>query len=102
MPSKKTLRAVSDDEVVEVPALMSVFDAAESGSRLDELRAIRGVLSKAIDSPDTSPRDLAALTRRQIEVSREIDALRVQEAVEAVEAGKASAITDKRWKPEAI
>lgn len=99
---RKSLRVVTEDEQAPKRPPMTVSEAAESGTRLDELIAIRTVLARAVDSENTSPRDLAALTRRQIEVSREIDALRIQEAAEAVEAGKSSAITDKRWKPEAI
>jgi hypothetical protein len=81
---------------------MTVSDAAESGTRLDELRAMRAVLARAIDSATTSPRDLAALTRRQMEISREIETLRVQEADEVREAAKANVVADKKWRPEAI
>jgi hypothetical protein len=81
---------------------MTVSDAAESGTRLDELRAMRAVLARAIDSETTSPRDLAALTRRQMEISREIETLRVQEADEVREAAKANVVADKKWRPEAI
>jgi hypothetical protein len=81
---------------------MTVSDAAESGTRLDELRAMRAVLARAIDSSTTSPRDLAALTRRQMEISREIETLRVQEADEVREAAKSNVVADKKWRPEAI
>lgn len=105
MASKKTpLRAVPDVEPPTIPEpapLMSVSDAAESGTRLDELRAMRAVLARAIDSEATSPRDLAALTRRQMEISREIEALRVEEAEEAKKAAESN-VTDKQWRPEAI
>lgn len=101
-PRKKTLRAVSEDEVAVPSEPMSVFDAAESGTRLDELRAMRAVLARAIDSEATSPRDLAALTRRQLEISREIESLRVQAAEDAREAAKQDVVTDRKWRPEAI
>lgn len=94
----KKLRAVTDGDVPIPP--MSVFDAAESGSRLEELRAIRAVLARAIDDSNTSPRDLAALTRRQIEVSREIEALKAEEVEE--EKGSNGAIADAKWRPQAI
>lgn len=105
MPRKKShLSVAGEDASVPVPpsAPMSVFDAAESGSRMEELRAVRAVLAKAIDSEDTSPRDLAALTRRQLEVSREIEALRRQEQEEAEEASKGGVAKDEQWRPEAI
>ena len=108
MASKKTpLRAVPDaeqpapTEPAEPKPLMTVSDAAESGTRLDELRAMRAVLAKAIDSETTSPRDLAALTRRQMEISREIEALRVEEAEEAKKAAESN-VTDQEWRPQAI
>ena len=101
-PRKKNLRAVSDDEILPPSEPMSVFDAAESGSRVDELRAMRAVLARAIDSETTSPRDLAALTRRQMEISREIESLRAQAADEAREAAKQDVVTDRKWRPEAI
>ena len=101
-PRKKTLRAVSDDEIVPPSEPMSVFDAAESGSRVDELRAMRAVLARAIDSESTSPRDLAALTRRQMEISREIESLKAQAADEVREAAKQDVVTDRKWRPEAI
>ena len=101
-PKKTPLRAVPDaaeSSPSEPKPPMSVFDAAESGSRSDELRAMRAVLARAIDSPDTSPRDLAALTRRQMEISREIESLRVEEAEEAL---KNDNVADEQWRPQAI
>lgn len=105
MASKKTpLRAVPDaieTPLVEPKPLMSVSDAAESGTRLDELRAMRAVLARAIDSETTSPRDLAALTRRQMEISRDIESLRIEEAEEAKKAAESN-VGDRQWRPEAI
>ena len=75
--SRKSLRAVGPDEKPE-RVIVSVLDAAENGSRLDELVQIRKVIARALDNENTSPRDLAALSRRQIEVSKEIEALRRQ------------------------
>ena len=97
-PKRKTpLRAVSEGEVSTPPT--TVTEAAENGTPLDELKAIRSVISRAIDSPNTSPRDLAALTRRQLEVSREIRALEEQATKEAEES---DAVTERQWRPEAI
>ena len=106
-PKKTPLRAVPDAKPADESAppepkpVMSVADAAESGTRLDELRAMRAVLARAIDSATTSPRDLAALTRRQMELSREIEALRVQEAEEAKKAAESN-VGDQEWRPQAI
>lgn len=83
--ARKALRAVEPGEVPE-KAISSVLEAAEVGSRLDELRQMRKVIARAIDNENTSPRDLAALTRRQIEISKEIEALMRQQAEEAEDA----------------
>ena len=79
------LRAV---EPGEKPAkkITSVLEAADEGSRIDELVQMRRVIARAIDNENTSARDLAALTRRQIELSNEIEALKRQRAEEATDA----------------
>lgn len=62
----------------------SVSDAVEFGSRLDELVQMRKVIARSIDTT-ASARDLAALTKRLTEISKEIDVLR-REAVEGGDA----------------
>ena len=96
--AKKTLRAVEPDEK---PArrIVSVLDAAENGTRLDELVQIRKVIARALDNENTSPRDLAALSRRQIEVSKEIEALMRQAAEEEHDA---SNVEDRPFDKAAI
>ena len=97
MATRQTkLRAVQEDER---HAPLSVADASDFGTAIDELRAIRTVLARAIDSPNTSPRDLAALTRRQLEVSREIRALELKAKEEAADAEDAE---DEGFDAEAI
>ncbi|AMS03244.1 terminase small subunit [Gordonia phage Lucky10] len=78
----RKLRAVSDDEKAtpaEPVKPLSVVQSAEKGSRLDELKAMRLRLARAIDDPNTPARDLAALTRRQLEIGREIEAIEIAE-----------------------
>lgn len=58
---------------------MSILEAAEAGSRLDELYAMRRRIAQAMDDPNTPARDLAALSRRQLEIGREVDAILVAE-----------------------
>lgn len=77
MAGKKQLppvRAVSEGET---PPVMTV---SGSGSRLDELRAMRRVLAAHIDSPNTLARDLAALVRQLRDISKEIEDLEPVEA----------------------
>lgn len=73
------LRAVSEDEKAEAKRPRSVVESAQAGSRIDELKAMRLRLAKAIDDPNTPARDLAALTRRQLEIGREIEAIEIAE-----------------------
>lgn len=78
---KPPLRAVEPDERRRP---MSILEAAESGSRLDELIAMRRRIAKAMDDPTCSTRDLAALSRRQIEIGLQIEALQIAEGEESV------------------
>lgn len=77
MPRKTPLRAVAPDEKREAPK--SILEAAEDGSRIEELRAMRRRIARAMDDPNTPARDLAALSRRQLEIGREIEAIVVSE-----------------------
>ena len=79
MPRKPALRSVAPDEVPEPSKVFTILEAAEDGSRLEELRAMRRRLARALDDPNTPARDLAALSRRQLEIGREIEAIVVAE-----------------------
>ena len=101
--ARKPLRAVGPDE--KPPAKEpkkdppTVLDAAESGDRIAELTAMRRVIARALDNENTSPRDLAALSRRQIEISKVIDALKRQQSEEAEQGANSD---DEDWSEEAI
>lgn len=94
------LRAVDKNERPKKPVkrIESVSDAIAEGSRLDELSQMRRVIAKAIDTT-SSARDLAALTKRLTELSKEIDAERrlVDE-----EADNESVSEDEEWDADAI
>jgi predicted nucleic acid-binding Zn-ribbon protein len=93
-----TLRAVGANETPS-KKITSVLEAADEGSRLDELIQLRRVIARACDNANTSPRDLAALSRRQIEISKEIEALRRQQAEEESDAAN---VADEAFDAEAI
>ena len=95
---KSPLRAVGPDEV-PAKKFASVLEAADAGSRVDELVQMRRVIARAIDNENTSPRDLAALSRRQIEISKEIEALQRQQSEEATDAAN---VEDEEFDAEAI
>lgn len=108
MAGKKQLPPVrlASDEDIPVPAVrLSLTEAVESGSRLDELRAMRRLLVAHMESENTLARDLAALTRQVRELSKEIEGLEAQEAErlkQAAEGGADDGAADSEWKPTAI
>ena len=53
---------------------------SEAESRLDELRAMRVVLARAIDAPETPARELSPLVRRLSELAVDIESLEAREA----------------------
>ena len=93
--TNRKLRVVGPNDPSPVkPRNKTILEAAESGSRLEELLAMRRRLAKAMDDPNTLARDLASLSRRQLEISREVEELTRQ----AEEAAEEDAVTpDEDW-----
>ncbi|AXQ53025.1 hypothetical protein SEA_RANDO14_5 [Mycobacterium phage Rando14] len=52
--------------------------AEKTSDRLAELRKLHGRISTAVFDEDTPPRDLAALSRRLMEISKEIETIELQ------------------------
>lgn len=77
MAGKKQLEPLDWDAP---PRAGSVTEAAESGSRLETLYALRAVVTRHIDSENTLARDLAALSRQLLAITKEIDELEALEA----------------------
>lgn len=113
MAGKKQLppvRIVGDDERAAEPespaAPMSLREALASGSRLDELRAMRLILVTHMEHENTLARDLAALTRQVREISKEIEGLEIQETERLKQlnedGGAESGAADVAWRPAAI
>lgn len=100
MAARKTsLRSVAPGESAPRQPPTTVTEAAEFGTRLDELVQIRKVIARAIDNESTSPRDLAALSRRQIEISKDIEVLVAKTREEAKDAGE---VGDGKFDPQAV
>ena len=94
------LRAIEPGETRTPPQkLKSIVEAAEAGSTISELRLMRVRIARALDDPNCPPRDLAALSRRQIEIAKEIDALVRQQREDSDGAGLSA---DEAWDSEAI
>ena len=83
MPPRKKLAAVTAADVAAAEAAAAtpktILEAAEVGSRIEELRAMRRRIAVALDNPTTPARDLAALSRRQIEIGQLIEAIEITE-----------------------
>lgn len=98
--TSKSLRAVSPDERAPRPVPETVTAAVESGSMLDQYRAIRARIAKAIDADDIRGADLAALSRRLHELSKEIATLEAKESQEA--GGGHGEVADGKFDPKAV
>lgn len=77
---------------------MSVANAAANGGERELLEALRDSIAEAIDE-GAAARDLAALSRRLMEISRELRALEVSEQEEAE---NVAASEDEEFDPESI
>lgn len=79
--------------------VQSVADAVAHGTVRDQLDAMRVRIASAIDAPDIRGADLAALSRRLHELTKEIAAI---DASEAEEEGDEGVSDDEEWSPEAL
>lgn len=79
-PAKRrttALRAVAANEKPpKAKKPLTILEAAEADDRLAELVAMRRRLAQALDDPNCPARDMAALSRRQLEIGREIEAMK--------------------------
>ncbi len=91
--ARKPLRAVVDGE--SPPKPLTLLEAVESGDYLAELRAMHRRIAASVSDPNTAARDLAALTRRQWEISKEIKALVAGD--EGDDVGDAAGTPDEEW-----
>jgi len=78
---------------------MSVTEAASKGTRRQLLVAMRSRVAAAVEDPVTPARDLASLTRRLMDIAKEI------EAIDAEENGtlkRSASAQDEKWDGGAI
>ena len=86
--ARKPLRVVSPDEPPpSPPRKMSVTEAADLGDHKGLLVAMRERIATAVSAPECPPRDLASLTRRLQDISKEIAAITHAEKAEADRGG---------------
>lgn len=78
----------------------TIAEAAADGDARALLVAMQTRIAKAIDNPNCPPRDLAALTRRLHEITRDIEAI---DAAAEEEGGSGSEpVPDEEWDEEAL
>jgi hypothetical protein len=95
-PRRRPLRAVTDEDAqVSRQRKLTVKAAAAGGRRRDLLVALRARIAADIDNPNTPPRDLAALSRRLLEIAKEIEALDAETKVDDI--GEAAGTPDEKW-----
>jgi hypothetical protein len=93
------LRAVAPDEKAPVRAPKSVTQAAKEGTPRELLVAMQDRVARAVEDLNTPARDLAALTKRLMEIARDIEAI---DAREKEESGRGPAIEDGDFDASAI
>lgn len=70
------LHAVGPDEKPPAKkAPRTIAEAAEQGSTIDELRLTRMRIARTLDDPNCPARELASLSKRLMELGREIEAI---------------------------
>ena len=82
--ARKHLRAVGAGE--KAAKKLSVSEAAATGSHRELLVAMRERIARTVADPDCPPRDLAALTRRLQDISKEIEAIDLRAREEGADA----------------
>ena len=99
MPRPKLELITPDTPAVKPKAgPKSVTQAADAGTTRELLVAMRARIAKAVENENTPARDLAALTKRLIEVQRDIEAWDARE----LEEGERGVVADEAFDASAI
>lgn len=99
MTRKSTLSVVTDDTPALRKSPRTITEAADQGTQRELLVTMRTRIAKSLDDPTTLARDLASLSRRLLEISREIDAIDVADLQEAAESDE---VADEAFDAEAL
>ncbi len=79
--TRPSLRVATAEDAPVAPK--TITEAAAANDQVGLLEALRTRLAKACQDEGTPPRDLAALSRRLIEVDRDIKSMRLRQEEEA-------------------
>lgn len=82
---KAPLRAVAAGEKPASKRVSTVTEAASTGTTRDLLVTMRDRVAKDVENSNTPARDLAALTKRLMEIVRDIEAIDARAHEEATE-----------------
>lgn len=91
----RPLRAVKPGESAPAKKPLRVTAAAQGGDRRELLVALRARIAQTVEDPNTPPRDLAALSRRLLEIAKEIEAIDAGDQEDDI--GAAAATPDEQW-----
>ena len=101
MAGKKQLPPVRIATENDAPgAPMSLSAAIASGSRLDELKAMRLIVAAHLENEKTLARDISSLANRHLAISKEIEELELADTPD--ELGKAADTGDEKFNPRAV
>lgn len=87
MATRRPLKVVPADQKAPPKRPKGVLAAAEDGDRLELLVAMRARVATAVQNENTPGRDLAALTRRLLEIANEIKAIEAEREEDARDGG---------------
>ncbi len=94
------LRVVAAGEAPPRPARpKTVTEAADSGTTRELLVAMQTRIAEAVEDKNTPARDLASLTKRLMEVTRDIEAIDARDKQEGERAGP---VPDETFSAEAL
>lgn len=99
-PRKTTLRAVAAGEKPPArKAPKTIVEAADEGTARDLLVAMRNRIARTLDEPNCPARDQASLSRRLLEIRKEIEAI---DAAAEQEAAEDAEVEDEAFDAEAL
>ena len=101
MAARKTpLSVVTDETPKPRKKPLTISAAADSGDQRDLLVAMRSRIALAVENQNTPARDLAALSRRLLEIAREIEAIDSRDGEDEI--GDAANTPDAEFDAEAL
>jgi hypothetical protein len=100
MAARKTsLRAVAPDEKPVAREFKNILEAASDGGARDLLVQMRNRIARTLDEPNCPARDQASLSKRLLEIRKEIEAM---DAAAEQEAAESAEVADEAFDAEAL